>query len=46
MMPQERTRIGVLNGLAVVTPPAEIDIAYAGRFRVPLADAGERPGDE
>jgi anti-sigma B factor antagonist len=40
MMPEEPTSIGVLGGLAVVTPPVEIDILHAGGFRAALADAG------
>jgi|ERR1700685_4142051 anti-sigma B factor antagonist len=39
MMPEERTRVGVLDGLAVVTPPTELDIAHASTFRAALADA-------
>jgi anti-sigma B factor antagonist len=39
MMPEEPTSIGVLDGLAVVTPPAEIDIVHAASFRAALADA-------
>jgi anti-sigma B factor antagonist len=39
MMPEERTRVGVRDGLAVVTPPAEIDILHASTFRAALADA-------
>jgi anti-sigma B factor antagonist len=39
MMPEERTRVGVLDGLAVVTPPTEIDIAHAASLRAALADA-------
>ena len=38
-MPENQTRVGVLDGLAVVTPPAEIDIAHAGRLRTALAQA-------
>jgi anti-sigma B factor antagonist len=43
MMPEERTRVGVLDGLTVVTPPAEIDIAHAASFRAALADAAGGP---
>ncbi len=39
MMPEERARVGLLDGLAVVTPPTEIDIVHAGSFRTALADA-------
>jgi anti-sigma B factor antagonist len=39
MMPEEPTSIGVLDGLAVVTPPAEIDIVHAGSLRAALAEA-------
>jgi anti-sigma B factor antagonist len=39
MMPEERTRVGAADGLAVVTPPTEIDIVHAATFRAALADA-------
>jgi anti-sigma B factor antagonist len=39
MMPEDRTRVGLADGLAVVTPPTEIDILHAGAFRAALADA-------
>lgn len=38
-MPQNQTRVGIRDGLAVVTPPVEIDIAHAGRLRAALAQA-------
>jgi anti-anti-sigma factor len=39
MMPDERTAAAVSDGVAVVMPPAEIDIVHAASFRAALADA-------
>jgi anti-sigma B factor antagonist len=40
MMSDEPTGVAVLDGRAVITPPAEVDILHAGSFRAALADAG------
>jgi anti-sigma B factor antagonist len=40
MMRDEQTGVRVRDGRAVVTPPAEIDIAHAASFRQALAAAG------
>jgi anti-sigma B factor antagonist len=45
MMAEEQTGVRVLDGRAVVTPPAEIDIAHSGRLRAALAAAGAAHAD-